>query len=125
MHLHQCRTHRNIGKKARPAEPEELPFSAPAQRQGIVRSAAPQQHRADQQDPWANREGTETQMSNVSETAQQGGQDSEQASAPRRRTGHEEITDLAYEAADHTQDFAEEIEDAVSEALQVVAHTQS
>jgi hypothetical protein len=52
-------------------------------------------------------------MSNVSETARQGGQDSEHTSAPRRRTGHEEITDLAYEAADYTQDFAEEIEDAV------------
>ena len=113
VHLYQCRTHRNIGRKGRPAEPEELPFSAPAQRQDIARPAAPQQHQAEQQEPRANREGTETQMSDVSETAQQGGQDGEQASAPRRRTGHEEITDLAYEAADHTQDFAEEIEDAV------------
>ena len=50
-------------------------------------------------------------MSTVSETRANNG---ESASAPRRRTGHEEITDLAYEAADHAQDFAEEIEDAVS-----------
>lgn len=109
----ECCTRRNIGKKARPAEPEELPFSAPAQRLGAAPSAAPPQHQADQQEPPANRGGTETQTSNVSETARQGGQDGEQASAPRRRTGHEEITDLAYEAAEHTQDFAEEIEDAV------------
>ena len=121
MRLHQlfgashdeCCTRRNIGQKARPAEPKELAFSAPAQRQGTAPSAGPQQHRADQQEPPANREGTETQIFNVSETARQGGEDGEQASAPRRRTGHEEITDLAYEAADHTQDFAEEIEDAV------------
>ena len=50
-------------------------------------------------------------MSTVSDTH---ANNDESASAPRRRTGHEEITDLAYEAADHTQDFAEEIEDAVS-----------
>ena len=86
----------------RPEEPDELGFSAPAQRPA-------QQPRADNPDPRANRVPTESQMSDISET---GGHES--ASAPRRRTGHEEITDLAYEAADHAQDFAEEIEDAVS-----------
>ena len=95
---------RNIGKKGRPEEPEELAFSAPAQR-------ANGQPRADNRDPRANLAGTESQMSTVSETH---ANNDESASAPRRRTGHEEITDLAYEAADHTQDFAEEIEDAVS-----------
>ena len=95
---------RNIGKKARPQEPEELAFSAPAQQ-------ADGQARADNRDPRANLAGTESQMSTVSERH---ANNDESASAPRRRTGHEEITDLAYEAADHTQEFAEEIEDAVS-----------
>ena len=36
--------------------------------------------------------------------------------------GNDEITDLAYEAADHTQDFAEEIEDAVSAPLSYCLH---
>ena len=85
----------------RPEEPEELGFSAPAQRPA-------QQPRADNPQPQANRVPTVSQTSNVSETGEH-----ESASAPRRRTGHEEITDLAYEAADHTQEFAEEIEDAV------------
>lgn len=93
----------------RPEEPEELGFSAPAQRPA-------QQPRADNPQPQANRVPTESQMSNVSET---GGHES--ASAPRRRTGHEEITDLAYEAADHTQDFAEEIEDAVRHSLSLLS----
>ena len=90
-----------MGKRARAEEPEELGFSAPAQQPA-------QQPRADHAEPQANRVPTESQMSNVSES---GGHES--GSAPRRRTGHEEITDLAYEAADHAQDFAEEIEDAV------------
>ena len=92
---------RSVGKRARAEEPEELGFSAPAQQPA-------QQHRAAHAEPQANRVPTESQMSNVSES---GGHES--GSAPRRRTGHEEITDLAYEAADHAQDFAEEIEDAV------------
>ena len=92
---------RSVGKRVRAEEPEELGFSAPAQRPA-------QQPRADIAEPQANRVPPESQMSNVSES---GGHES--ASAPRRRTGHEEITDLAYEAADHAQDFAEEIEDAV------------
>ena len=35
-------------------------------------------------------------------------------SALRERTAMEEVTDMAYEAAGHTQNFAEEIEDQVS-----------
>jgi len=92
---------RNTGKRLRPEEAEVPGFSAPAQRPD-------QQRRAENGEPQANRVHTESQMSYVSET---GGHES--ASAPRRRTGHEEITDMAYEAADHTQDFAAEIEDAV------------
>ena len=92
----------------RPEEPEELGFSAPAQRPA-------QQPQADNPQPQANRVPTESQTSNVSETGEH-----ESASAPRRRTGHEEITDLAYEAADHTQDFAEEIEDAVRPSMSLL-----
>ena len=95
----------------RPEEPEELGFSAPAQRPA-------QQPRADNPQPQANRVPTESQTSNVSETGEH-----ESASAPRRRTGHEEITDLAYEAADHTQEFAEEIEDAVRSTVHPTKHS--
>lgn len=91
----------------RPEEPEDLGFSAPAQR---AAGQPARQPAADLAEPQADRVGTDSHVSNASHAAHT---EDESASAPRRRTGHEEVTDLAYEAADHTQDFAEEIEDAV------------